>query len=45
MVIDWLTKNADCFCNDLVVFEQPPRGVVNLFFDLTGCTQNRFVSA
>ena len=27
MVADWVAKSVNCFCNDLVIFEQPPSGV------------------
>ena len=42
---DVLTKNTDTLRNELVVFEQPPNGVVvELLYDIAGCTLNRVVA-
>ena len=45
MVADLLVRNSDVFCNELIVFDQPPNEiVVNLLCDMVGYAQIRFVS-
>ena len=44
-VVDWMTKNAYVFCNDLNVYEHLPSGLLHLLcFDHLRCTQIHMVS-